>query len=92
MTRLDTNVPDCLSGCQNCAYRIKSISEAADLLQNVIRQAHMRTIDGGGVVMEARLDYDTVIKLCVWEVGCPDCELSEDFGDGIERDSQGACG
>lgn len=56
MTLLDTYVPDCLSGCQNCAYRIKSLAEAADLLQNVIRQAHMQAIEGGGLLLEAKLD------------------------------------
>jgi hypothetical protein len=48
----------------------------------------MQTIEGGGVLMEAKLDPDTVIKLCVWEMGCPDCEESEEFGDGAEQDSQ----
>lgn len=50
----------------------------------------MRTISGGGLLMEAWLDPDTVIKLCVWESHCEDCEASEDGGDGVEQDSQGA--
>lgn len=76
--------PTQLSGCQNCQYRIKSQEEAVRILKNVIRQAHMRTIRGGGTLMEARLDLDTVIKLCVWEAGCEDCEEHEAFGDGGE--------
>lgn len=89
---LDTDVPDGLSGCQNCAYRIKSQAEAVDLLQNVIRQAHMRSIAGGGLLLEAQLDPGFVVKLCVWESHCEDCELSEDCGDSTERDGQGGCG
>lgn len=80
----------CLTGCQNCAYRLTSLTEAAELLQDVIRQAHMQTIEGGGILMEARLDPHTVVKLCLWEVACEDCEHHEEWGDGTEADSQGA--
>lgn len=82
--------PATLAGCQQCAYRIKSQAEAALLLQNVIRQAHMQSIDGGGLLLEARLDPDTVVKLCVWESHCEECEAYEEFGDSAEPDSQGA--
>lgn len=58
------------------------------MLKSVIRQAHMRTIKGGGTLMEARLDLDTVMNLCVWESGCEDCEEHEQFGDGGELGSE----
>jgi hypothetical protein len=82
--------PGVLSGCQHCQYRIKSQEEAADLLQNVIRQAHMQEIAGGGLLLEAKLDPGVVLKLCLWESHCADCEEHEDFGDSTEPDSQGA--
>jgi len=75
-------------GCQSCAYRIAYQEEAAALLQTVIRQAHMQTIDGGGLLLEAKLDPDIVMRMCLWESECEDCEHHEDFGDSIEPDSQ----
>lgn len=79
-----------LVGCQSCAYRIKSQEEAAELLQGVIRQAHMRSIKGGGLLLEARLDPDTVMRMCLWESHCEDCEFAEDCGDSVEPFSQGS--
>lgn len=87
---MDANGPVVLFGCQNCAYRIKSQAEAADLLQSVIRQAHICTIDGGGLLMEARLDPDTVVKMCLWESHCEDCESHEEFGDSVEPEIEAA--
>ena len=81
--------PAQLAGCQHCQYRIESQEEAVRLLKNVIRQAHMRSVRGGGTVMEARLDVDTVLRLCIWESGCEDCEEYEQFGDSSEPESQG---
>lgn len=75
---------DGLAGCQNCAYRIKSQEEAARLLHEVIRTAHMQTMDGGGLLMEARLDMGTVLDLCSWKSACEDCEVGEHYGDGPE--------
>lgn len=77
-----------LDGCQNCAYRIKSQTEAVDLLRDVIRTAHLRSIRGGGTLIEAKLTTETVLKLCLWEAGCEECESGEDLGNSTESDSQ----
>lgn len=77
-----------LEGCQRCAYRIASQEEAERLLKDVIKTAHMRTIRGGGVLMEARLTKDTVLKLCLWEAHCEDCEAADAYDNTIEHDSQ----
>lgn len=77
-----------LAGCQHCAYRMASQREAAKLLKDVIRTAHMRSIRGGGTLMEARLTDETVLKLCLWEAGCEDCERAEEYGNSTEPDSQ----
>lgn len=50
----------------------------------------MRSIKGGGLLMEAQLDPTTVMKLCVWEAHCEECEEHEAFGDSSEPESQGA--
>ena len=80
----------CLTGCQNCVYRIKSQAEAVHLLRDVIKQAHMRSIEGGGLLLEAKLDEETTTKLCLWDSLCDDCEHHEDYGDSTEPHSQGA--
>ena len=73
--------------CAVCAYRLASLAEAADLLRTVILTAHMRRIKGGTLI-EARLDEDQILRLCLWEEGCADCECGEASGDGDEPDSQ----
>lgn len=80
--------PHLLSGCQNCEYKIKSMNEASDILKHLVRVAHMRNITDGGLLLEAQLDPGTVVKMCLWEAHCEDCETYDDFGDGLEQDSQ----
>lgn len=47
----------------------------------------MQEIAGGGLLLEARLDPGMVIKLCLWESHCEDCEEHEQYGDSSELDS-----
>lgn len=66
--------PDCAS----CAYRQKTQSEALELLRNIVKVAHLRSVNGG-TLMEAKLTHEEVVRLCMWEAGCEDCEASQDL-------------
>lgn len=79
-------MPDQAVGCATCEYNKQSLEEAAELLRTVIRQAHIRT-GRGTQLMEARLDNDVVLKLCVWESECEDCEVGDAYGDSAEIDT-----
>jgi len=77
-----------LSGCQHCAYRIKSQEEAHEILHSMVKAAHLATIEGGGTLITAAINYDVTLKLCLWEAHCEDCENHEDLGDSLESESQ----
>ena len=80
-------MPGIAEPCVSCAYRLASLDEAADLLRSVILTAHMRRTPGGTLI-EARLDDAQILRLCLWEEGCADCECGESMGDGNEPDAQ----
>ena len=82
-------LPDVLSGCQGCAYRMRSLEEASTILKNLVRVGHMRTIEGGGLMLEAHMDPNVVLKMCLWESHCEDCEHAEEMGDGPEGELVG---
>ena len=48
----------------------------------------MQEIAGGGLLLEAKLDPNFVVKMCLWEAHCEDCEHSEESGDSVEPESQ----
>lgn len=82
--------PIIVSACHSCHYRAKSHDEASEILREIIKTAHMTSIKGGGTLVTARIDMDTTIKFCLWEVECEDCEDSEGMGDSGEPHSQWA--
>lgn len=88
--KIEQAVPAALTGCQHCALKINSQAQAVRILHDLVRSAHMTSIEGGGTLITAKIGIDLTVKLCLWEVECEDCEYHEDYGDSAEPESQGA--
>lgn len=64
--------------CAACPNFIRTQSEALDLLRNIVRVGHIRRTPRGGTVIEAKLDEEQVVRLCLFEAVCEDCEAAHD--------------
>ena len=78
-----------LRACQNCQHRLRSRRDAVSILRELIEIAELHELEGGGTMIQARLDVDQVTKLCVWDTECDDCEDPYDHeADAVEVESQ----
>lgn len=64
--------------CAACPHFVRTQTEALDLLRNIVKVAHIRRTPRGGTVIEAKLDEEQVVRLCLFESVCEDCEVTHD--------------
>ncbi len=60
--------------CTGCSHHVRSREEAGKILREIIAAATLRRTRGGRTVIEAMLNNNQVMTLCLWEVACEECE------------------
>ena len=65
--------------CARCPHFVETRSEAVEILRNLVRIGHMRTrANGRGTILEAILTDEEVVRFCLFESCCEDCEAGHD--------------
>lgn len=77
------------TACRACKFGQIALLDAGRILAALAASAHVARIKGERALLQFDVATSLLADFETWNSPCDDCEVGEEFGDSVERDSQG---